>query len=1118
MRKTQKNNTCSIKLEQNSTATIAVGNNLRAKLKCIFHPNKMRLKSALLGSVAFSFSILTSLSPAISAEFGLLNGDTLTGEIQQSTQNDLIIQTSEGAITITRAELETITIASEDGELITGSLRYWFNGVYELQTDRGSIRSLDGVLIADNREPIPEPEPIEEKPLTEEEQRALIMAIFSSPVIDTDGSDPIIALMRVPTSPEAVESLDISNELTISSVTIQPDVNQTFKQPLSSAPKVTAIFNNANINETAADVEVISQMALPSLPKRAKSQNIISSISPNEGVNITQISSPQPTAVRVSTLSTVEFGITDISNSSFLTPEAPTPAQTPGRVSTHKRIASLGTASDEFQPVEAPNIALKPTTPQIKTNVRYTTTTVPSETSPTIDDFPSNTIAAPRIGVAAAVSNGALGAENANVDSHSLAVLAPSVPTASNTLTSDISLSATPEEIGISPENAHSDNDSKLNAPNRTAKAPVSPGGLLGIMTPALPSAPDNGLNKIDTPQTNQRQAVLAQPSIGSAISVEESNTQTDQSVGISPTKNTSGSSPSFGGLLGSFTLGGTTPTEQTQPETVPAENLEEPKAEVTIPVVEAPTETENASPAPKTSGGFGSALSKLVFGSEPVSDTALENNVQDTPQTSTPSITTPTLSVDDTITIAAITPESESTIGQSESDTIIPANTITRDFTEDFYIGLSGSQLSYQPVSSCAALLNQNGPLVPSKTNRANSSALIITSSPDVNQSLATKLADSYYQTLTGSNPSTTENGTLSTLLPELETIYAPAEIATVASTDILQVDFALTRGTTDIAVLSGNRNVSQDAILIGFDMVSAIVHPDNTVQSLSTRDLKAVLTGRIRDWSALDPTRIGALKLYLPPEGSSTLDAVMNFSRIRRANPASAVYIADSAERAAAAAADPNGIAFVSNSYAEAGRTVPIARRRTGTLPSAAAAISGAYTLIDPIYLDISDNSKHAYAPLMTDYALSDAGQAIIENSGLISIKQCSTSNCRLQALGLGKSRNALSKEQLPYPTIISNGNKSGKEDLILSMPSSNDAPSSATLARLQEFLTDKDLAGKAVTIVSEMKRSKNANLIAHQNAESLILALRCVGIPTKSALINKKSKKSRLRIFTE
>jgi len=184
---------------------------IRSKSMNPFHGR--HIKTALLGSVAFSFLAAAYISPAQSAEFTLLSGEQLLGEVSKSSQNEFEVDTSDGPKTITRAELSTITIETSDGELISGSLRYWFNGVYELQTERGSVRLLDGTLIADNREPEPEPEPIEEKPLTEEEQRALIMAIFSAPVIDTNSSDPIIALMRVPTSPEAIESVDVSRDV-----------------------------------------------------------------------------------------------------------------------------------------------------------------------------------------------------------------------------------------------------------------------------------------------------------------------------------------------------------------------------------------------------------------------------------------------------------------------------------------------------------------------------------------------------------------------------------------------------------------------------------------------------------------------------------------------------------------------------------------------------------------------------------------------------------------------------------------------------------------------------------------------------------------------------------------
>lgn len=68
--------------------------------------------------------------------FTLKNGDTLVGKILHATGSVLTIRPEGGsALPISRAQIEKLSFESDDGELISGELIGWEDGVYRLQID-----------------------------------------------------------------------------------------------------------------------------------------------------------------------------------------------------------------------------------------------------------------------------------------------------------------------------------------------------------------------------------------------------------------------------------------------------------------------------------------------------------------------------------------------------------------------------------------------------------------------------------------------------------------------------------------------------------------------------------------------------------------------------------------------------------------------------------------------------------------------------------------------------------------------------------------------------------------------------------------------------------------------
>jgi len=128
---------------------------------------------------------------------------------------------------------------------------------------------------------------------------------------------------------------------------------------------------------------------------------------------------------------------------------------------------------------------------------------------------------------------------------------------------------------------------------------------------------------------------------------------------------------------------------------------------------------------------------------------------------------------------------------------------------------------------------------------------------------------------------------------------------------------------GGTDLRDLSRERVVALDALV-------PIVHPANTLRSVSLVDLALVASGRITNWAELGGDN-APIRMLLPAQGSSVdtafaeLVLAPNRARLR----ANAERVSDDSAVAAAVMADPNAIAIAT--LANAGEAVILPIRQT-------------------------------------------------------------------------------------------------------------------------------------------------------------------------------------------
>ncbi len=176
---------------------------------------------------------------------------------------------------------------------------------------------------------------------------------------------------------------------------------------------------------------------------------------------------------------------------------------------------------------------------------------------------------------------------------------------------------------------------------------------------------------------------------------------------------------------------------------------------------------------------------------------------------------------------------------------------------------------------------------------------------------------------------------------------------------------------------------------IVVARDGLAIIVHPSNSVRGATLGQVKQIFSGGLRNWKYLG----GAdheIDVVTREEGSGTRGAfqelVMGKTRIYRG----AVTEDSNGTVREIVAGDPYAVGFISLGLVNE-------QVRALTLDGAEATdeniLAGRYKLVRP-FLFVTKGEPQGAAKAFVDFVLSDKGQALIKQQGLISAKQAPSS----------------------------------------------------------------------------------------------------------------------------
>ena len=177
----------------------------------------------------------------------------------------------------------------------------------------------------------------------------------------------------------------------------------------------------------------------------------------------------------------------------------------------------------------------------------------------------------------------------------------------------------------------------------------------------------------------------------------------------------------------------------------------------------------------------------------------------------------------------------------------------------------------------------------------------------------------------------------------------------------------------------------------VIALDGIVALVSKKNPVSELTVDQLADVFGGKITDWSDLGGPA-GPINLYVRPPGSGTRDTFENLvlapKKLKFAE--SAKPYESSVELSEAVDDDARGIGFVGFAYARGAKALSIGTSCGKTFPADPYLVrTEEYPLARRLYLYLPLTKRTPAAEAYVNFALSQAAQPVVDNSGFISLK---------------------------------------------------------------------------------------------------------------------------------
>jgi len=174
----------------------------------------------------------------------------------------------------------------------------------------------------------------------------------------------------------------------------------------------------------------------------------------------------------------------------------------------------------------------------------------------------------------------------------------------------------------------------------------------------------------------------------------------------------------------------------------------------------------------------------------------------------------------------------------------------------------------------------------------------------------------------------------------------------------------------------------------VIAIDGLAVILHPQNSLNALTTSQLAQVFAGEVKTWEALGGHG-GPIHLYARDDNSGTYDTFKELvlaSHGKTLAPGSQRF--ESSEQLSdAVSQDPQGIGFIGLPYIRQAKALAIADGESQPmLPSTTLIATEDYPLSRRLFFYNAPQEPNPWAQALVKFAHSSEGQAIVEKTGFI------------------------------------------------------------------------------------------------------------------------------------
>ncbi len=224
--------------------------------------------------------------------------------------------------------------------------------------------------------------------------------------------------------------------------------------------------------------------------------------------------------------------------------------------------------------------------------------------------------------------------------------------------------------------------------------------------------------------------------------------------------------------------------------------------------------------------------------------------------------------------------------------------------------------------------------------------------------------------------------------------------EVITVAAHGSATAFTDLAKGAADVGMASrrikpaeasslaamGDLTSAAGEHVLGLDGIAVVVNQSNPVDALTKDQLRDIFDGTITDWSKLGG-RGGPIHVYARDDKSGTFDTFKSLVLGGTKLLATAHRIEDSRELSNDVAGDAGGIGFIGLPYILSTKPVPVADTgATPLIPNRLTVGTEDYPLSRRLFLYTATQGGNPLSRRFADFALSPAGQAIVEATGFI------------------------------------------------------------------------------------------------------------------------------------